>query len=223
MKKQSKKYSKPRRPFDKARIEEENVLKEKYGLKNKKEIWNADASIGKIRNLAKQLITRSEEEQTAFVERLQKKGFNVNSIAEALALDKEDWLKRRLQTIIFTKKLTNTPKQARQFLVHKHVSIGNQIVNIPSYQVSLEEEPLVKLNLVLKTSKSKSKIEEIKEEVVGGLELENSESVAEEGKIPTPEEINEEAKEEAVVSPVKEKVEESNETSAEIKPIEVKV
>ena len=181
MKKQSKKYSKPRRPFDKARIEEENVLKEKYGLKNKKEIWKADASIGKIRNLAKQLITRSEEEQTFFVERLQKKGFNVNSIAEALSLDKEDWLKRRLQTIIFTKKLTNTPKQARQFLVHKHVSIGNQIVNIPSYQVSLEEEPLVKLNLVLKTAKPKSKIEEIKEEVL------------DENKIQTPEEITAEA------------------------------
>jgi len=219
MKKQSKKYSKPRRPFDKARIEEENVLKEKYGLKNKKEIWKADASIGKIRNLAKQLITLSEEEQTAFVKRLQKKGFNVNSIAEALALDKEDWLKRRLQTIVFTKKLTNTPKQARQFLVHKHVSIGNQIVNIPSYQVSLEEEPLVKLNLVLKTVKPKSKIEEIKEEVV------------EEGKIPTPEEINEEAKEEQketkdvrkeVVFPAEEKVEETQKP-IETKPIEVTV
>ena len=181
MKKQSKKYSRPRKPFDKVRIDEENILKEKYGLKNKKEIWKADASIGKIRNLAKQLITSSEEEQNDFVERLQKKGFGVNSIADALALDKEDWLKRRLQTIIFTKKLTNTPKQARQFLVHKHVSIGGQIVNIPSYQVSLEEEPLVKLNLILKTVKPKSKIEEIKEEVI------------EEGKIQTPEEITAEA------------------------------
>jgi len=206
MKKQSKKYSKPRRPFDKARIEEENVLKEKYGLKNKKEIWKADASIGKIRNLAKQLITSSEEEQNAFVERLQKKGFNVNSIAEALALDKEDWLKRRLQTIVFSRKLTNTPKQARQFLVHKHVSIGNQIVNIPSYQVSLEEEPLVKLNLVLKTARPKSKIEEIKEEVL------------DENKIQTPEEINKEAKEEAD----KEEKKDSNENEAQKETKEIK-
>jgi len=183
MKKQSKKYSKPRRPFDKARIEEENVLREKYGLKNKKEIWKADASIGRIRNLAKQLITKSDEEKQAFVERLQKKGFSVESIADALALDKEDWLKRRLQTIVFTKKLTTTPKQARQFVAHKHVSIGGQTVNIPSYQVSLEEEALVKLDIVLKTpTNKKAKMEEIKEEVI------------EEGKIQTPEEINAEEK-----------------------------
>jgi len=166
MKKQNKKYSRPRKPFDKARIDEENVLKEEYGLKNKKEIWKAEAAIGRIRNLAKRLITKSEEEKNSFVKRLQKKGFNVNSIADALALKKEDWLKRRLQTIVFSKKLTNTPKQARQFVSHKHVSIGEQTINIPSYQVSLEQEPLVRLNIVLKTPKPISKIEKIKEKVL---------------------------------------------------------
>jgi small subunit ribosomal protein S4 len=166
MKKQKKKFSRPRRPFDKARIEEENLLREKYGLKNKKEIWKADAAIGRIRNLAKQLITASEEEKKAFVERLQKKGFMVESIADALALDKEDWLKRRLQTIVFAKGLANTPKQARQFITHKNVKIGNQTVNIPSYQVSLEEEALVKTDVVLKDKKQKTKVEEIKQEVL---------------------------------------------------------
>jgi len=167
MKKQSKKYSRPQKPFDKARIDEENVLKERYGLKNKKEIWKAEAAIGKIRNLAKQLITKSEEEKKAFAERLQKKGFNVNSIADALALKKEDWLKRRLQTIVVDKKLATTPKQSRQFVSHKHVSIGEQVVNVPSYQVSLEEEPLVKLNVTLKILQlKKSKIEKIKEKVL---------------------------------------------------------
>jgi len=166
MKRQKKKYSRPRKPFDKPRIEEENVLKEKYGLKNKKEIWKADAAIGRIRNLAKQLITKSEEDQNKFVERLKKRGFQVENIADSLALNKEDWLKRRLQTIVFNKKLTTTPKQSRQFIVHKHVSIGNQIVNIPSYQVSLEEEPHIKLNIILKNDKEKSKIEKIKNEIV---------------------------------------------------------
>ena len=203
MKRQSKKYSKPRRPFDKARIEEENVLREKYGLKNKKEIWKADAAIGRIRNLAKQLITKSDEEKQAFVERLQKKGFSVDSIADALALNKEDWLKRRLQTVVFTKKLTTTPKQARQFITHKHVSIGEQTVNIPSYQVGLEEEPLIKLKIVLKKpTNKKGKMEEIKKEVI------------EEGKIQTPEEINEEAKKEDKVEVVK------KETNKEEKPAE---
>lgn len=166
-KRNRKKYSKPKKAFDKTRIEEENQLRDKYGLKNKREIWKAESAIARIRNLAKQLITKSDEEKNKFIERLQKRGFSVNSIADALALDKENWLKRRLQTIVFSKKLVLTPKQARQLIVHKHVSIGKQIVNIPSYMVSLEEESLVKLNLVLKIKEiTKSKIEEIKDDVL---------------------------------------------------------
>ena len=165
-KRKRKKYSRPRKPFDKVRILEENELVEKYGLKNKREIWKADAAISRIRNLAKQLITKSPEEKKLFVERLQKKGFPVNSIAEALALNKEDWLKRRLQTIVHAKKLTTTPKQARQFVVHRHVFVGKNIVDKPSYQVSLEQEPLVKSNIVLKLKpKEKSKMQEIKEKI----------------------------------------------------------
>ena len=149
-KRKRKKYSKPRRPFDKPRILEENELVKKYGLKNKREIWKADAAIARIRNFAKQLITKSDEEKKAFVEKLQKKGFQVESIADVLALNKEDWLKRRLQTIVCAKKLASTLRQARQFVVHKHVNVGNRTINIPSYQVDLEEEPNIKLNLVLK-------------------------------------------------------------------------
>ncbi|VVB78708.1 30S ribosomal protein S4 [uncultured archaeon] len=168
-KRSTKKYSRPRKPFDKSRIEEENQLREKYGLKNKREIWKADASIGRIRNLAKQLITKPEKEKEAFIKRLQEKGFGVNSIAEALSLNKENWLKRRLQTVVFTKGLTTTPKQARQLIAHKHVSVNGRIVNVPSYMVSLEEESTVKLNIVLKIqTPKKSKEEKIKEEIENG-------------------------------------------------------
>jgi small subunit ribosomal protein S4 len=162
---QKKKYSRPQKPFDKIRIEDENVLKEKYGLKNKKEIWKADASIGRVRNLAKQLITASDEEKNAFIERLQARGFKIESIADTLALNKEDWLGRRLQTVLVSKGLTTTPKQARQLIAHKHVSIGDQIVNVPSYMVTSKEEAQVKLNITLRVAKPKSKEEKIKEEI----------------------------------------------------------
>lgn len=165
MKKQKKKYLRPRRPFDKKRIEEENLLVEKYGLKNKLEIWKADAAIRRIRNLAKELITKSEEDKKNFIKRLQSRGFKVDKIADVLALNKEDWLRRRLQTVLFNRGLTSTPKQARQLIVHKHVSIGKQTVNIPSYMVKLEEESDISLNIVLKTAKPKSKEEKIKEEI----------------------------------------------------------
>lgn len=162
-----KKYSRPRKLYDKARIQDENLLKEKYGLKNKREIWKADAVIGRIRNQAKNLITKPEPEKEKFVEKLQKQGFKVESIADSLGLDKEDCLKRRLQTIVFAKKLASTAKQARQLITHKHVMIKNQTVSIPSYQVSLEEEPDVKLSIVLKLKEpsKKSKLEEIKEKI----------------------------------------------------------
>jgi small subunit ribosomal protein S4 len=170
-----KKYSRPKKHFDKGRIEEENVLKEKYGLKNKREIWVADASIKKIRGLAKELITKNEEEKNKFIERLNKKGFKVKSIADVLALDKENWLKRRLQTIVFEKKIARTPKQARQLIVHKKILIGDRIVNIPSYQVSLGEESLVEISL--KSKKDKKKI--IKKEAEEVAEEKNE--ISEEG------------------------------------------
>ncbi len=166
-----KKYSRPKRPFDKIRIEEENVIKEKYGLKNKKEIWKADAAIKKIRNQAKTLITKSDEEKELFVKKLQKKGFPVNNLAEVLGLDKTNWLKRRLQTIVFNKKLAKTMKQARQFITHKKILIEDKITNKPSYQVSLEKEPSIKLNLTLRTIKKKFAPEIIKKNTIEGEAL----------------------------------------------------
>ena len=43
-----KKYTRPRKAYDSIRIKEENVLVEKYGLKNKREIWKADARIATL-------------------------------------------------------------------------------------------------------------------------------------------------------------------------------
>ncbi|MGV8151796.1 MAG: 30S ribosomal protein S4 [Candidatus Nanoarchaeia archaeon] len=164
----SKKYSRPRRLYDKARIDEENKLVEKYGLKNKKEIWKADSAISEIRNSAKKLITKPEEEKSAFINRLQKQGFSVASLPEVLGLNKEDWLKRRLQTIVYTKKLSFTPKQARQLIAHRHITINGKVVNIPSYQVSSEEESKIICSIALKIkTPKKSEMKKIEEEVTG--------------------------------------------------------
>ncbi|MFA5173853.1 MAG: 30S ribosomal protein S4 [Candidatus Pacearchaeota archaeon] len=173
-KRKTNQYSKPRKLYDSIRIAEENQLKEKYGLKNKREIWKAEAKIKRIRDLAKELITKSDEEKHAFIIRLQKMGLNVSKIAEVLALNKEDWLKRRLQTIVFARGLVRTPKQARQLVVHKHVQVGDRVINIPSYIVALEEEPEVKLNIVLKIKEQKSKIEKIKQEMEEEIQNENN-------------------------------------------------
>ena len=121
MKRKHKTYSRPKRPFDKARIEEEAVIKKDYGLKNKKEIWKADARIKSIREKAKKLIGADEEERKALFGRLKKIGLNVNSISDVLSLDKKNYLDRRLQTILVKKKVATTTKSARQLITHKKV------------------------------------------------------------------------------------------------------
>jgi small subunit ribosomal protein S4 len=150
-------YSKPRKPFDKQRIEEENKIIQEYGLKNKREIWKAEAAIGKLRRIAKRLITAPEEKQRDLFTKLNKMGLKVASIPEVLALNKSDWISRRLQTVMIKRKLAKTPKQARQMIVHKQVMIEGQIVNQPSYVVSLDEE--AKISIKERTIKTKPAVE----------------------------------------------------------------
>ncbi len=125
-----KKYSKPKRIFDKERIEEEVKIKKDFGLKNKKEIWKAEAKVKAIHEKAKKLISVSKEEQEEFFERLKKTGFNVNSIGDVLTLDLKDYLNRRLQTVV-SKKFNKTPKTARQLIAHKKILVGDKVINSP--------------------------------------------------------------------------------------------
>jgi len=145
MRRKHKTYSKPKRPFDKIRIDEESQIKKEFGLKNKKEIWKAEAKIKLIREQAKKLISSTPKEQKELCERLKKIGLNVNSIADVLSLDKKDYLKRRLQTIVFNKKIAKTIKEARQFIIHKKIIIDKRIIDSPSYIVPLELENKIKL------------------------------------------------------------------------------
>ena len=137
IRKKKKKYRKPKQPYDSERIGEENKLIQRYGLKNKKEIWRAEAQISKIRRRAKVLIPRSDEEKKEFFEKLHRMGFKVDEISDVLGMTKENWLDRRLQSFVFKKKLANNIKQARQLIVHKHVLVDGNVVNIPSFFVSI--------------------------------------------------------------------------------------
>ncbi len=164
MKRRHKIYSKPKRPFDKARIDEEVVVKKEYGLKNKKEIWKADAKIRVMRQKAKKLIKASEEEKQALFEQLKKIGLKVESIADVLGLDKTDYLNRRLQTVIAAKGLVPTLKTARQMITHKKVLVDGKVVNIPSYIVPVELEDKITIKKTNKKPKVEEKIEEENEE-----------------------------------------------------------
>jgi small subunit ribosomal protein S4 len=160
MKRKHKKYSRPKRPFEKTRIEEEAKIKEDFGLKNKKEIWKAEEKIKVIREGAKKLISASEEEQKKLFERLKKIGLKVNSIADVLSLTKEDYLGRRLQTIVVRKKFASTPKGARQLITHKKILIDGKVVDSPSYIVPIKIEEKISVKKADEKKKVKSKEKE---------------------------------------------------------------
>lgn len=157
MKRKHKSYSKPKRPFEKARIEEEAKLMEDYGLKNKTEIWKADSKIRSIRERAKKLIPAGPQKQKALFERLKKMGFKANSLSDVLSLDKQDYLNRRLQTIVFKKRLAHSPRQSRQMIVHKKILVDGRAVNSPSYVVPVELEE--KISIKKKGQKPEAKNE----------------------------------------------------------------
>ncbi len=145
MKRKHKTYSRPKRPFDKVRIDEEAEIKKNFGLKNKREIWKAEANVASMRKRAKQLISASHEEQQKLFDRLKKIGIKVDSVADVLSLEKKDYLKRRLQSVLMDKKLATTPKLARQLITHRKVLVNDRIVDSPSYIVPVEIEGKISL------------------------------------------------------------------------------
>jgi small subunit ribosomal protein S4 len=129
-------FNRPKKPFDRARIDEENILLKRYGLKNKREIWRAKSVVSKMRKQAKSLIGQSDEEQRKFFEKLNKMGVHINTISDILALTEKNILDKRLQTFVFNNKLANTIKGARQLIVHKKILVDNIIINVPSFWVT---------------------------------------------------------------------------------------
>jgi small subunit ribosomal protein S4 len=156
-----KNYSRPRKPFEKERINDENVLVQQYGLKNKKEIWRTLAKVNYYRGRAKSLATAPLEEQNVLFSKLQAIGLKVDSIADVLDLKVENLLERRLPTLVSNQKLASTAKQARQMVTHKRVFIEGKVVNSPSYIVKVDEEK----KITVKSQKAPKPKTEVKEEV----------------------------------------------------------
>lgn len=142
MRKQKKSYERPFRRWDKATIRDEGRIKSQYGLKNKKEIWKAENVVRSFRSRAKRLFTEDTGRDELF-DRLKRLGIlskGSDNLDDVLELKIDDVLERRLQTLVFRKGLAQTPRQARQLVVHKHITVGDRVVNIPSYLVAVKEE-----------------------------------------------------------------------------------
>jgi small subunit ribosomal protein S4 len=145
-----KKYETPTHPWEAGRIEREREVILKYGLKNKKEVWKAETFLRRIRGQARRLFARegekqAEKEKDELLKRLAKLGvLPVEAkIDDVLALTLEDVLGRRLQTLVYLHGLANTPKHARQLIIHGHIAINGRKFRVPSYIVRKGEEDMI--------------------------------------------------------------------------------
>lgn len=147
-----KKYELPSHPWQADRIEEENELIKKYGLKNKREVWKAQSLLRNFRRQARVLFPKlragdrqAQKEATELINKLVKLGVlnEGSSLDDVLALTLDSILSRRLQTQVYKKGLASTLLQARQLIVHGHLGISSRKVTIPSYLVRKSEEPSI--------------------------------------------------------------------------------
>jgi small subunit ribosomal protein S4 len=141
-----KKYSRPKHPWKKDRIEEEGELVKKYAPKNHTEIWKMDAVLENFKHQAKKLSSlhteQAEKEKKQLLNKVVSYGLlsEGSDLAAILVLKLEDIMNRRLQTIVNRKGLAKTMKQSRQFITHAHVMVNGKVITSPSYLVLAREE-----------------------------------------------------------------------------------
>lgn len=146
-----KKYQKPRHPWRADMLEEEKKILKTYGLKNKKEIWRAETLTKSFRRHARKLFAfkteQAKKEEKLLLDRLKRLNLLKGdaTLDNVLTLKTEDVLGRRLQTMVFKKGFATTINQARQLIVHGHVSVKGEKVTAPSYLVTADEEDAIQV------------------------------------------------------------------------------
>lgn len=143
-------YETPKHPWEGSRMEEERKLLERYGLKNKRELWKAQSILRGFRRQARELQARlrvgedqARRETAELLARLTRLGVlpvGAPSLDDVLALTTEDILRRRLEWIVFSRGLAPTPRGARQWIVHGHFAVGDHRVTRPGYLLPSADE-----------------------------------------------------------------------------------
>lgn len=145
-------FRRPKNMWQKSRMDEETALMKEYGLRRKQELWKTNGLVSKFSLRAKSLIKSfggsAEHDKKVLVENLQKLGvLNAGAkVDDVLGIKPRDFLERRLQTIIYRRGYAKTMRQARQFIVHRHVKVDKNVVIAPSYLVKKSEEAIISFN-----------------------------------------------------------------------------
>lgn len=140
-------YARPRTPWQAERIAGEVEIVKAFGLRNKRELWKAQAVLRKYRQASRKLLAavsmgQAPPEAEAILNRLKKLGLlkEDGDLDAILSMKVSDVLERRLQTQVYRQGLANSLRQSRQFIVHGHIQISGRRVDVPGLLVKRGEE-----------------------------------------------------------------------------------
>ncbi|AOV94333.1 hypothetical protein AQV86_00205 [Nanohaloarchaea archaeon SG9] len=160
VKKLKKTYETPNEGWSEERIQREEELTEEYGLNNKKEIYKAQSQLRSFRRKARELV--SEEDDSEAVNDIKQRAHDIGlvkgnaELEDLFTLNVTDFLDRRLQTAVNRRGYSDTVNEARQLVVHGHVYVDGQRVNVPGYLLTKQEEK----NLEVRRPEPEEEVEE---------------------------------------------------------------
>jgi small subunit ribosomal protein S4 len=141
-------YQKPKVPWQEDRLKDERVLVQQYGLRRKKELYRAQAKLKSYKRVAKDLVTRDDEQATREKQQLfatlNKYGLlREENLTDVLSITLRQLLNRRLQTVLVEEGLAHSPQQARQLITHRHIQVDGKRISSPGYLVPVADQPRV--------------------------------------------------------------------------------